>query len=61
MIAITAGHPINFTTCPRTIEEVESVRNGGNWPPAEDKAPELFRKWGKLDKTTKMMVEATLS
>lgn len=61
VVAVTNGSPINYTTCPRTIEEVESVRSGGSWPPAEDKAPELFRKWGKLDKTTHMMVETTLA
>lgn len=61
MIAVTEGNPVNYTTCPRTIEEVESVRSGGKWPPAQDKAPELFRKWGTLDKATHMMVEVALA
>jgi Xaa-Pro dipeptidase len=49
-VLVTAGGapPKNLTTCPRTIEEVESVCNGGNWPPAIDAAPYLFRQWGAL-------------
>lgn len=48
VIAVTEGNPVNYTTCPRTIEEVESVRSGGKWPPAQDKAPELFSKMGNI-------------
>jgi len=46
-VAITADGFINFTLCPRTIEEVESVMAGGKWPPGpgEDSAPELKRQW----------------
>jgi Xaa-Pro dipeptidase len=34
---------INFTLCPRTVEEVEHVMAGGKWPPLKDAAPELRR------------------
>ena len=34
---------INFTLCPRTIQEVEHVMAGGKWPPTEDNAPQLRR------------------
>jgi len=50
----------NLTTCPRLIEEVESVMSGGQWPPAADKAPHLFRKWGTLGEGGKAMKEITL-
>lgn len=40
--------PVNLTTCPRTVKEVEAVLSGGQWPPAVDEAPYLFRRWGKL-------------
>ena len=33
----------NFTLCPRTVQEVEHVMSGGNWPPKVDEAPELRR------------------
>lgn len=33
----------NFTLCPRTVNEVEAVMNGQNWPPTIDEAPELRR------------------
>lgn len=39
---------VNFTNCPRTVNEVESVLAGGVWPPAVDSAPYLKRKWIKL-------------
>lgn len=41
--------PRNLTTCPRLIEEVEWVMGGGNWPPAVDNAPYLYRAWGTLE------------
>eukprot|EP00049_Salpingoeca_infusionum_P008617 m.142578 g.142578 ORF g.142578 m.142578 type:complete len:507 (-) comp14063_c0_seq1:1811-3331(-) len=48
-VLVTADGIDNFTQTPRTIEEVESVMSGGQWPPAEDKAPQLcrsFATWG---------------
>jgi Xaa-Pro dipeptidase len=33
----------NFTLCPRTVDEVEMVMEGGRWPPMVDEAPELRR------------------
>ena len=33
----------NFTLCPRTVREVESVMDGGKWPPMVDEALELRR------------------
>lgn len=47
--------PRNLTTCPRLIEEVEDVMNGGVWPPVEDKAPYLYRNWACLDTDGKGM------
>ena len=46
---------VSFISCPRTVEEVESVLAGGDWPPRVDNAPFLRRKWGKLDHTTGSM------
>ena len=43
VVVITAENCINFTLCPRTIEEVEAVMQGGKWPPYKDTAPELRR------------------
>ncbi|CAB9508484.1 Pro aminopeptidase PEPP [Seminavis robusta] len=43
VVVITKDGCINYTLCPRTIEEVEHVMSGGKWPPTEDKAPELRR------------------
>jgi Xaa-Pro dipeptidase len=40
--------PENLTTCPRTVEEIESVMKGGAWPPAADAAPQLYRRWTEL-------------
>ena len=37
----------NLTLCPRTVAEVEAVLAGGEWPPAQDLAPELHRCWSK--------------
>jgi Xaa-Pro dipeptidase len=47
-VVVTADGPVNLTTCPRTVAEVESVLSGGEWPPAVDEAPYLHRRWGKL-------------
>ena len=49
MVVVTSDGVENLTTCPRTVEEVESVRSGGQWPPVEDKMPELKRAWKMLD------------
>lgn len=43
VVCITADGMINYTLCPRTMSEVESVMNGGKWPPIKDEAPELRR------------------
>jgi Xaa-Pro dipeptidase len=43
-VLVTAEGCENLTTCPRTVEEVESVLSGGQWPPSSDTAPWLFRK-----------------
>ena len=55
VVAVTADGIENYTLCPRTIEEVESVMAGGVWPPTKDEAPWLFRRWGDLDKATGTM------
>lgn len=60
VVAVTTGAPFNLTTCPRTVEEVESVMAGGQWPPATDAAPELCRQWGKLAPKGKGMMNITL-
>jgi len=57
VVAVTETGIENYTICPRTVEEVEGVMAGGEWPPAIDVAPQLFRKWGKLDKATGTMAE----
>jgi Xaa-Pro dipeptidase len=43
VIVVTEEGCVNYTTCPRTIDEVESVMSGAKWPPLQDKAPELRR------------------
>ena len=35
----------NLSLCPRTVEEIRSVKNGGSWPPASDACPALRRAW----------------
>ena len=42
VVAITDSGVVNFTLCPRTVVEVESVMAGGQWPPAQDNAPVSF-------------------
>jgi hypothetical protein len=39
VVAVTDAGVVNFTLCPRTVAEVESVMAGGPWPPARDDAP----------------------
>eukprot|EP01031_Cornospumella_fuschlensis_P032557 gene32557-39367_t len=48
VVLVTAEGPVSLSTCPRTVNEIESVLNGGVWPPEVDEAPELKRKWAKL-------------
>jgi Xaa-Pro dipeptidase len=43
VVVVTDDGIINYTLCPRTIDEVEAVMAGGKWPPIKDKAPELRR------------------
>eukprot|EP00526_Cylindrotheca_closterium_P008905 CAMPEP_0113601454 /NCGR_PEP_ID=MMETSP0017_2-20120614/237_1 /TAXON_ID=2856 /ORGANISM="Cylindrotheca closterium" /LENGTH=516 /DNA_ID=CAMNT_0000509747 /DNA_START=91 /DNA_END=1641 /DNA_ORIENTATION=+ /assembly_acc=CAM_ASM_000147 len=43
VVTITKDGCVNFTVCPRTVEEVEGVMAGGKWPPMKDSAPELRR------------------
>lgn len=44
VLAITSTGCVNYTLCPRTVEEVEHAMSGGKWPPMKDAAPELRRK-----------------
>ena len=60
VVAVTATTPVNYTTCPRTVAEVEGVLAGGPWPPLRDEAPELFRRWGVLSEETFAMVDRAL-
>lgn len=60
VVTVTENGVINLTTCPRTIEEVESVMAGGNWPPKNDMAPELKRKWMKFSPASGNMELLTL-
>ncbi|KAI2512881.1 Aminopeptidase P [Fragilaria crotonensis] len=43
VVTITDTGFINYTLCPRTVQEVEHVMAGGKWPPLHDEAPELGR------------------
>jgi Xaa-Pro dipeptidase len=43
VVTVTEDSFINYTLCPRTVEEIEHVMAGGKWPPREDRAPELGR------------------
>jgi Xaa-Pro dipeptidase len=33
VVAITANGCVNYTLCPRTVNEIEHVMAGGKWPP----------------------------
>eukprot|EP00552_Chaetoceros_brevis_P004898 CAMPEP_0197737822 /NCGR_PEP_ID=MMETSP1435-20131217/11120_1 /TAXON_ID=426625 /ORGANISM="Chaetoceros brevis, Strain CCMP164" /LENGTH=83 /DNA_ID=CAMNT_0043326471 /DNA_START=67 /DNA_END=315 /DNA_ORIENTATION=+ len=33
VIEVTKSGCVNYTICPRTIDEVEAVLSGQNWPP----------------------------
>jgi Xaa-Pro dipeptidase len=43
VVQVTSTGCVNYTLCPRTIDEIESVMTGGKWPPIIDSAPELRR------------------
>lgn len=43
VIQVTETGIVNYTLCPRTIPEVESVMAGAKWPPLQDEAPKLRR------------------
>ena len=43
VVVVTSTGCVNYTLCPRTIDEIESVMGGGQWPPTRDAAPELRR------------------
>lgn len=43
VVQVTEDGCINFTLSPRTLNEVEQVMAGKNWPPIHDEAPELRR------------------
>ncbi len=60
VVVVTETGMDNLTTCPRTVAEVEFVRNGGSWPPLKDTAPELRRQWGALDKKTGKMIDVKI-
>lgn len=55
-VAVTANGIENYTLCPRTIEEVETVMAGGQWPPLIDLEPRLRRRWVVLSKDCQSMV-----
>lgn len=55
-VVVTNDGVLNYTLCPRTVSEVESVMAGGAWPPLVDHAPELRRAWAKLSEDCKSMV-----
>ncbi len=55
VVLVTKNGPECLSTCPRTVEEIESVMSGGPWPPVQDKAPELYRKWTKLSSDANSM------
>lgn len=59
-ILITEDGVDNFTLCPRTVKEVESVLNGGPWPPLVDEAPFLKRHWVSLGADGHGLVTVTL-
>jgi len=50
VVVVTDDSCENYTLCPRTVEEVESVLSGGKWPPVTDADPSLNRK--RLTSTT---------
>lgn len=57
VVLVTENGAECLSNCPRTVEEVENVLSGGQWPPLHDKAPQLKRKWTKLGPDCTNMVE----
>jgi len=49
VVCITAHGFENYSTCPRTVNEVQAVMAGGTWPPPVDEAPELQRRWARFN------------
>ena len=47
----------NYTLCPRTLAEVESVMGGGKWPPEKDEAIWLRRRWARFDEASGVVVD----
>jgi Xaa-Pro dipeptidase len=60
MVVVTADGVQNMTLCPRTVDEVETVMAGGQWPPECDSAPELRRCWSRLGNSCKSLVSIDL-
>lgn len=60
VVLVTSTGPVNLTTCPRTVNEIEGVIAGGPWPPLFDDAPYLFRRWGHLASGGTGMIETKL-
>jgi Xaa-Pro dipeptidase len=44
-VLVTATGCVNFTVCPRTVDEVEAVMAGAEWPQKTDADPSLCRQW----------------
>jgi Xaa-Pro dipeptidase len=44
-VVITSDGCENLSLCPRAVEEVLHVMNGGEWPPTMDVLPGMKRKW----------------
>jgi len=61
VVVVTENGIENYTLCPRTVEEIEDVMAGGVWPPVEDKAPWLFRRWGQMDKPSGQMTDVCVT
>jgi Xaa-Pro dipeptidase len=47
-VLVTADGACSLASCPRSIDEVESVLAGGEWPPTLDRVPSLRRSWTRL-------------
>ena len=60
VVAVTEAGIVNYTLCPRTVDEVEGVMAGAPWPPPTDAAPELLREWVTLDKGSGNMLPLEL-
>jgi Xaa-Pro dipeptidase len=43
VVVVTKSGMVNYTLCPRTVDEIEYCMAGGKWPPLKDGAPELCR------------------